>query len=402
MMLLWFVCPAAAREWPRFRGPNGAGQADANTIPIAWTANDYNWRVKLPGIGYSSPVVRGQRIFVTCASEQDATRIIHCLSTSDGGLIWKRSFPSTTYSKHVFNSYAASSPAADADHVYMTWTTPQEYIAIALDTNNGRQVWRRDLGGFVAQHGFGSSPILLEDMVILANDQDGKSSAIALDRATGRTRWNAPRRTEKAAYSTPCIYRPNHGAAQLIFTSWAHGVDSLDPHTGKTNWELAVFKNRVVGSPTIAAGLIFASSGTGAGGRQMFAVKPGNQTGGVQAAVAYEITGSLPYVPTPIAYGRLLFLWSDSGVVQCLDAPTGKVHWKNRVGGKFFGSPVRVADRLYCISRQGEMVVLAADRQFKLLGRINLEEPSNSTPAIADGVMYLRTRSHLMAIGGRK
>jgi outer membrane protein assembly factor BamB len=116
--------------------------------------------------------------------------------------------------------------------------------------------------------------------------------------------------------------------------------------------------------------------------------------------VAYEIKGSLPYVCTPVSRGDLLFSWFDRGVVTCLDAPTGKVHWQERIGGDYFSSPVRVADRLYGISRQGEMVVLAASKQFKELARIDLGEPSNSTPAVAGGVMYVRTNSHLMSIGG--
>ncbi len=391
-----------AEEWPRFRGPNGAGTSEADTIPVRWTTADYNWRVKLPGIGYSSPVVWGSRVFVTSALEEDATQILRCLRTSDGGLIWKRSFESTTHPKHNFNCYASSTPALDAEHVYYCFATPEKYTVIALDQERGREVWRRDLGPFVAEHGFGASPMLFEDLVILPDEQDGESSIVALDRQTGQTRWKAERRTEKAAYSTPCIYRPDRGPPQLIVNSWAHGVSSLDPRTGKPNWEQAVFKHRVVGSPAIAAGLVFGYCGTGGVGRQMFAVKPGNPATGAASEIAYEVEGSLPYVCTPVACGDLLFVWFDRGVVTCLHAPTGEIVWRERIGGDYFGSPVRVADRLYCISREGEMVVLAASREFRQLARIDLEERSNSTPAVAGGVMYLRTASHLMSLGGKR
>ena len=158
----------------------------------------------------------------------------------------------------------------------------------------------------------------------------------------------------------------------------------------------------MVGSPAIAAGLVFGQCGSGGGGKGMFAVRPGNPAEGTEAEVAYELKDSLPYAPTPVANGRLLFLFNDQGVVTCIDAPTGELQWRERVGGRYFGSPVRVADRLYCISREGQMVVLAASEEFNELARIDLEEPSNSTPAIADGVMYLRTLSHLMAIGGEE
>jgi len=396
----WFRSSVDGQEWTRFRGPDGSGISEASGIPVRWTAQDYMWRVKLPGIGYSSPVIWGDRIFVTSALEEDGTRIIRCLRTSDGGLIWKRSFRSMTFDLGNATAYDAASPTVDQDHVYMSWGTPEHYVVLALDQRKGREVWRRDLGPFQGDHGFGASPILFEGLLIVPNDQSGTSFVVALDRTTGETRWKVERRTVKSAYSTPVVYRPENGPAQLILTSTAHGISSLDPASGELNWEFNLFgEQRVVGSPVIAAELVFASCGSGGGGKRMFAVRPGNPAEGIEAEVAYELAGSLPYVPTPVANGRLLFFFNDQGVVTCIDAPTGEIRWRERVGGKYFGSPVRVADRLYCISREGEMVVLAASEQFKELARINLEEPSNSTPAVADGVMYIRTAAHLMAIG---
>ncbi len=400
-ILAILACPAPAQEWTRFRGPNGSGVSEATTIPVKWTTKDYAWRVKLPGIGYSSPVVWGDRLLVTSALEEDATQIIRCLRTSDGGLIWKREFPSTTHSKHQFNCYASATPTVDAQRVYYVFATPEKYNVIALDQANGKEVWRRDLGKFASQHGFGASPILHNGMLILANEQDGDSSVLALDAATGEPQWTNARRTVKAAFATPCVYTPEQGPAQLIVNSWAHGVSSLDPQNGKLNWELPLFKYRVVGSPVVAGGLIFGSCGTGGVGRQMFAVRPGNPATGTEAKREYEITGSLPYVCTPVARGDLLFSWFDRGVVTCLDAPTGKIHWRKRVEGDFFSSPIRVRDRIYNATRDGEMVVLAAAAEFKELARFSLEERTNATPAVADGVMYLRTVSHLMAIGGK-
>jgi len=399
LVLAGSVC-TRGQEWPRFRGPNGSGVSQATTIPVQWTSADYRWRVSLPGVGYSSPVVAGNRIFVSSALEEDGTQIISCLSTSGGSLLWKRTFPGKTYPKHPFNLYASSTPALDEQNVYMTWATPERYTLVALDQSTGRLQWQRDLGPFVSQHGFGASPIVFDQLVIVPNEQDGPSSVIAVERRTGQTRWIAPRRTEKAAFSTPCIYRPKVGRPQLILTSWAHGISSLDPATGHVNWELPIFRYRVVGSPALVGHLLVASCGSGGAGKQTVVVRPGNPADGTQPEVAYEVKGSLPYVPTPIAHGAVLFLWYDGGVVTCLDGPTGRIFWRRRIGGDYFGSPVRVRDRLYCISREGEMVVLAASRTFDLLARIDLEERSHSTPAVAGGVMYLRTESHLMAIGG--
>ena len=156
----------------------------------------------------------------------------------------------------------------------------------------------------------------------------------------------------------------------------------------------------MVGSPVAAGGLIFAQAGLANGARRMFAIRPPALSNGSDAQVAYELEGSLPYVPTPVAHGKWLFLISDGGMASCIDIETGQRVWRERIGGNFFGSPVRVDNRIYFMSSAGEMVVLAAAPQYQLLGRVDLEEPSHSTPAIADGVMYLRTFSHLMAIGG--
>ena len=399
--MLFSASWAAGQEWTRFRGPNGAGISEDTTIPVQWTGKDYKWRVELPGSGYSSPVVWEDKVFVTSGLEEDGTQIVRCLKTSDGGLIWERRFSSITHPKHRFNCYASATPAVDKDHLYFTWATPKKYNVVALDTQQGRTVWERDLGPFEAEHGFGGSPILVDDLLVIPNDQDGESSVVALDRMTGQVRWKAPRRTEKTAYSTPFLFQPEGAPAQLILTSWSHGISGLDPKTGKTHWELGVLANRVVGSGAVASGLIVASCGVGGSGTRLVAVRPGIPSKGVQAEVAYDVKGSLPYVPVPVTFGSLLFLWYDHGVVTCVDAPSGKIHWRQRVGGEFFGSPVRVADRLYCISRDGEMVVLAAADKYKLLARINLEERSNSTPAVSGGVMYLRTISHVMAIGAK-
>jgi outer membrane protein assembly factor BamB len=282
----------------------------------------------------------------------------------------------------------------------MVWTTPEQQILLALDREKGTEVWRRDFGPYLAQHGSGASPIVVDDVVILPSDQREGSFVVAVDRATGVTRWKTNVPVKKGGYATPCIYRPSVGNPQLILSGSAYGVISLDPYTGKRAWDIRLFKDRVVHSPIVASGLIIVSSGEGGRGTRTVVVRPGNPAKGVAPAIAYEVGESRPYVCTPVTRGDLLFLWFDLGVVTCVDAPSGEVLWRERIGENFFGSPVRVADKLYCISRKGELVVLAAADEFKLLGRIDLEEPSNSTPAVADGVMYLRTASHLMAIGG--
>ncbi len=149
----------------------------------------------------------------------------------------------------------------------------------------------------------------------------------------------------------------------------------------------------------IVAGLVIAQSGEGGGGKQCVAVRPGEPAKGIQPKLVYEVGGPIPYVPTPVARGDLLFLWGDGGIVSCLDAPTGTLHWRERVGGSYFSSPVRVGERLYNVARDGRVVVLAASATFAKLGESALGEPSHSTPAVSDGVIYFRTVRHLMALG---
>jgi outer membrane protein assembly factor BamB len=393
-----------AGDWPQFRGPDGAGQSDATTVPFVWTGSDYSWRVELPGIGHSSPVIWKDQVFVTSASEDDAARVVRCLGTADGELLWEAELASTTYDIGNATSYDTASPVVDELHLYVVWIDAEGYSVAALDRQTGDEVWRRNLGPFEAQHGLGASPVKFEELLILANDQKGPSFLVALDRRTGETRWKVDRKSAVAAYSTPIIYRPENGVPELIVSSSAEGLSSFDPRSGQLNWALTeVFgENRVVGSPVAAGNLVFAQCGVGSGGKKLVAIQPPVPSSGEGARVVYEVQGSLPYVPTPVAYKNWLFFFSDSGVASCIDIRTGERIWRERVGGNFFGSPVRIGQGIYCISRSGEMIVLAAAPDYRLLGRVDLGEPSHSTPAVsAEGVMIIRTFSHLMAIAKR-
>jgi outer membrane protein assembly factor BamB len=398
--LLLLASSAAGQPWTRFRGPNGDGISQATTIPVSWTADDFNWKTPLPGIGHSSPVVWGDRIFVTSAVEESAQRIVLCVQTGDGKILWERRFDSAVHPKHLRNSFASSTPAVDENHVYVCWSTPEQYLLVALD-HDGKDAWKVDLGPYVSQHSCGTSPIVYGDTVILGNDQDGVSFLTALNCSDGQERWRTERRSAVVAYSTPCLRKPPGKPPELIFNSEAHGISGIDAATGKTNWELSVFDKRTVSSPIVADGLVFGTCGSGGGGSYVVALHPGSGPD-EPPKTAYKVTDAAPYVPTPLAKGDLLFLWSDKGVVSCLKLETGESLWRERVGGNFSGSPVCVNNCLYCIADDGTVVVLAAADKFELLGRNALGEDSRSTPAIADNVMYLRTYSHLISLGGRK
>lgn len=399
------VDTAQGQEWTRFRGPNGAGASEAEGIPVSWTDADYAWRVALPGAGHSAPVLWGDKLFITSADETSATRHLLCLNAADGSVIWQRDFPSSIHPKHTLNSFASSTPTVDADRLYVAWSTPEHYVLRAFN-HDGEDVWECDLGPFSGEHSSGTSPMLAGDLVILGaemgeskSDNTGVESFITgIDRTTGEIRWKTPRKTVFVAYSTPCLYEPQDGDPQLICLSRSHGIASLNPLSGVVNWELEVFDKRTVSSPVVAGDLLLGTCGSGGGGSYVVAMHA-PAPGGVPE-IAYKVEENAPYVPTPVVYNDLLFLWSDKGIVSCCEVATGELLWRERVGGDYYGSPIRIRDQLYCMSEEGECLVLAASREPAILGRNPLGEGSHSTPSVAGGRLFLRTFSHLLCIEG--
>ncbi|MGD8499984.1 MAG: PQQ-binding-like beta-propeller repeat protein, partial [Phycisphaerales bacterium] len=225
---IMFASVVQGQEWTRFRGPNGQGISHAQTIPVEWAEQDYNWRVKLPAGGHSSPVIWKDRVFVTCEDPEPTGGILLALSVSDGRVLWQEQYRLTPYRFHRDNSYAVATPVVDADHVYVLWQTSDETIIAAVD-HSGREVWQRAFPGVYSQFGPGTSPMLFNDILVFTrehwkNDKQYQSAWMALDRRTGQTRWTRKRENSQISYSTPCVYSPEKGEPQLIFTSEAHGI----------------------------------------------------------------------------------------------------------------------------------------------------------------------------------
>jgi outer membrane protein assembly factor BamB len=402
-----------AQEWPRFRGPNGTGISHVKTIPSKINDSDINWKVELPGTGHSSPVLWGERIFLTTTGDKSGGISVLCLSANDGRLLWRRDYSLTPFARHQFNSFAASTPAVDGERVYVVWNEPEHFILAALD-HDGKPAWQRDFGPFVSQHGCGISPVVFGKKVILGNEQDdanfvkesarsGKSFVVAVNATTGKTLWQTPRRSAVVTYSTPCVFEPKNGKPTLIFSSQGHGIYAVDPDTGKVLWDYEqAFDKRTVSSPIIIEDIILGSCGSGGGGSFVTAIKAGDARAGQKPELAYQMKKSAPYVPTGIAAGGFVWLWSDGGIVTCLDAPTGSIRYQERVGGNYFGSPVWVDGRLFCVSTAGELAVLEASDRFKVLNRYPLNELCHSTPAVALGRMFIHTEKHLISLGGPK
>jgi len=397
------LLPSAARaqEWTRFRGPNGSGISNARTVPVSFTEQDFNWKVELPGFAHSSPVMWGDRIFVTSADEESARRHVFCLNVADGAPVWRKSYPFRSDADHDQASSASATPTVDADRVYVCWTTAAAVEIVAL-THAGEEVWSRDLGPFQAAHGSGASPMVDDGVVyfMYANDVGGPDSYyIALDAKTGETVWKLPRRSGQACYATPMIRTAANGAREVIFSHHLHGITAVHPQTGAVLWELSdLWPERTVGSPIEVGGLILGTAG--AGGRPNHAVAVRPPAGGRAASVAFKVARGQPFVPTPIAHNGLIFLWGDSGIVTCVRAATGELVYQERTDANYHGSPICIDGKLYAMNDRGEVVVIPASERFEILARNPTGEGSSATPAVHRGVLYLRTRTHLISVGG--
>lgn len=386
----------AGENWTRFRGPNGAGVA-AESFPAEWTADDYLWKVTLPGKGHSSPIGWGDLAFVTYGDPETGAVSLAAIDVANGETRWTKTFDGSHHSLHAANSYASGTPTVDAERTYVTWTANGILHAAAVD-RAGEVVWQRELGPADYKHGSGNSPILIDDLLVIANDHTGDSFVVGLDAATGEERWRRLRQGGTESYATPLVFNGKDGNEQIVVCSSAEGIAGLSPVDGAVLWqEPGLYLARCVNSPFIAAGMVFSGSGEGGNGKDLKAVLPTMEEGG-EPIVAFELKKSLAQVPTPVAVSDRLFVWSDRGVVTCYNAADGEQVWTKRIGGNFYGSPVAAGDKIYCVDAEGEVVCIAAADEYQLLGRSQLGEGSRATPAIHQGKMLLRTESTLYCL----
>ena len=406
MNIRWIACCVVAclilarsawgEDWTRFRGPHGAGVASAPNLPVEWTLDDYAWSTELEALGHSSPVVQGNRLFVSTGSKDGTQRKLLCLDASNGKVLWTRALTLSQDKMHSQSSYASSTPALSDETVVATFADDKHYMAAAYQLD-GTPRWQRDIGKFDGEHGHGASPIIWNDIVIIPNDQDGESSYVALAEATGEVLWRKTRESGVASYSTPLILESSAGQPQLITTSNGMGMTSLDPATGRILWSTNSLPQRTVSSPVMGDDLIFQSCGAGGRGHLLVGVDPSLESAD-ESRVEFKIEKRIPYVPTPIFYEGHLYLWGDNGVVMCVKPTSAEPVWVERADGDFSSSPICVNGCLYNVSEDGEVVAIRAAPQFEVLGRSPLGEASQATPAVAGGRMYFHTANHVKCL----
>lgn len=399
----------AEGEWARFRGPNGSGVAaeSAKSIPLEFTSADYKWRTKLSGDGHSSPVVWGKHIYIT-TDEGAGSRSVICYHFDDGRELWRLPAKFEEHNLNKFNNFASSTPTCDETGVYVTWGSGLKSIALGID-HAGKPLWQRDWDAFTSDHGAAVSPIVVDGIVILNTDSkdQGVNQIRALDTKTGADVWTHERvtaegETHTTPYNTPVVLELA-GKKTVAFFSTNDGWLGLEAATGKEVWRhVGEYKFRSVSSLVTADGILFGTMGSGGAGKESAALK--FDSGVAQPTLAYALgfKAKLSYVPTPLIYHGLTFLWGDAGIVNCIDTATGEPVYDKpqRIGGNFFSSPICIDGKIYCASREGEMVVIPATRDFEILGRSQFDSGIYATPAVADGRLIVRTETDLISIGG--
>ena len=399
------VCSlASAGDWPRFRGPNGAGIADDKGVPVKWTDENILWKTAIPGAGHSSPIVCKGRVFLQSASQDGDERWLFCLDAGKGEILWKTPSPGEGAKKHPLNSLASSTPATDGERVYAAFWDGKAIHLGAYNFKDGKPLWEHNLGSFKSQHGFGHSPMLVDGKVILANDQDGSSHLLAFDAKSGNKVWQTDRKPYRACYSTPILRDKPDGGRELIVASTA-GFTGYNPADGKANWwytwKFARAPLRTVGSPIFAGNLLIATSGDGAGDRDVIAVKLGDHGDVTADNLVWENRKNypFPYVPCMLAHGDYLFGVHDKGIASCHLARSGEEVWRRRLDSGFTASPVLIDGKIYAVSQSGSVHVFAAAAEFKLLAQNSIGENVSSSPAVADNRLFIRGENHLFCIG---
>ncbi|MCF7848619.1 MAG: PQQ-binding-like beta-propeller repeat protein [Kiritimatiellales bacterium] len=403
LTLILFIALAslahADNGWTRFRGPNGSGVSDTK-IPAKWTDSSYRYKVKLPGTGVGSPVIWNHKIYLLTADEKSGTRTALCLDEETGKILWDKDFKAAAARHHPLNSMASTTAAVNESGVFFTWGNKEALSIVGLD-HKGKVLWQESREPITEGHGFGASPILYKNLMILGNDHKDDGNLIALDAKTGKLKWKIDRESQRITFSVPCLYPDKNGKAQLLFVNWIHGMTGVNPESGKVLWENRAFptekSERAIASPVLAGDLMIGVCGFTKYPKHIVALRLVNNN---KTEEVWRIEAEIPHIPTPVVYKEHLFLVEDKGLVSCYTHKDGKKVWSEQLEDYklFYGSPVVAGGKIFIASKDGSVAVFEASDKFKLLARNELGEECKSTPAITKDSMYIRTLTHLFAI----
>ena len=396
------AAPAGADDWPEFRGPTGQGHAPDAGVPLTWSETEnVTWKVPVPGLGWSSPVIADGRIWLTSAvTEPGAGSSLRLLAydvaTGDQTLDVEVFDSSEVYPLNPKNSLASPTAVADSDgeRVYVHFGATGT-AAVATD---GEIVWRTRFP-YISQHGNGGSPILHDGRLILSIDGYDTAFLVAVDAETGEERWRNMRPDPVSqAYSTPLTI--SVGDREQIVGVSAFRTTGHDPRTGEEIWRVRYpngFSN--VPRPVHGHGMVFVS--TGFQTPVLLAVRTDGAGDVTRSHIAWRLRRGAPLTPSPILVGDELYVVTDFGIATCVDAHTGDIHWQQRLGGNHSASPVFVDGRIYFQNEEGVTTVLAPGTEFRELARNRLDGVTLASMAVSDGALFLRTDTHLYRIEER-
>jgi outer membrane protein assembly factor BamB len=392
---------ANAADWPQFRGPNGTG-VSTEKIAVQFTSQDQVWKTAIPGVGHSSPIIVGKKIFLQTAAKDGSSRSIVCLDAESGKLLWNKGPTGQVGKIHKKNSLASGTPACDGERVYCTFWDGNA-VSIAGFDLDGKELWNTPIGGYVSQHGPGHSPIVHKGLVILNFDQDGSAKLIAYDAKTGKEKWSAKRDPNRACYSTPVL--AERGGKTELIVGTTMSIDGYDPGTGKLlwnypiKWEGGTMPLRAVANPIVSGDIVLLAMGDGGGSRYMVAIKP-NEKG--TAAKVWDTKKDSPYVPNLIVDGDYIYWVNDLGLAVCAEVKTGKIQWSERVIGRgaVSSSPILVNGNILVIAEDGTAVAFKATAKgLEKVGESKVGEPVMGSPAAANGRLFIRGGEHLFCFG---
>ena len=397
LFTFYFLAAAPTAQWPQFRGPTGQGHSSERGIPVEWSeTQNVAWKVPVAGRGWSSPTIANGRIWITTAVAERGGASLRALAfdvETGRELLNVEVFRlSNANLKNAKNSHTSPTPIVDGNRVYVHFGGDG---TAALDATSGAIVWTKRFP-YASQHGSGGSPALHKDLLIFSGDGHYEAWVVALDVRTGDVRWKTERRKPfDQAYTTPLVISVN-GRDQVVSVG-AYRAAGYDVETGKEIWMVRYedgFSN--VPRPVFGHGLVYIT--TGFFQPAVLAVRP-DGTGDVTAThVAWSMTRGAPFTPSPLLVGDELYVISDLGVLSCVDAKTGRLHWQERIGGNHSASPVFADGRIYFLSEEGVATVIAPGTTFKRLADNELDGATLASMAIAHGSIFIRTLTHLYRI----
>jgi outer membrane protein assembly factor BamB len=406
LALLLAVSVCAAEEWPGWRGPRGDGTSTEKGVPVEWgTTKNVRWKTAIPGKGHSSPVVWGDRIFLTTCVEHEGSkgrrgdRVLICLDRKNGKVHWQRTILSAPLeAKHALNSFASSTPVTDGKLVWVAFED-RDTMQVACYDFAGKRKWLKSPGEFHSKHGFCSSPVVYKDLVIFNGDQDAEAWIVALDKTTGAERWRAARPNRTRSYCPPVLIDVN-GKKQLVLTG-SKCVASYDPDNGKQIWIVDGPTEQFVASIVYRNGVVFLTAGFPT--YHLMGIRPDGKGDVTKTHVAFHHanigSSNASYVPSPIATDKYFFVVADVGFLHCLDGKTGKRLWKHRLGQHHSASPVSAGGYLYFPDDTGRTWVIKPSPKCEIVARNDLKEEIYASPAVSRGQLFLRTVGHLYCIG---